>query len=46
MWPEKYGEYLWCGKHKKNSSQKRKQAKGCFGKHRNDNKLVRNVHIR
>lgn len=40
MWPDKYGEYQWFDKHKKNGSTKRKQSKGCFGKNRNDLKLV------
>lgn len=39
MWP-KYGEYQWFGKHKKNGYQKRKTAKGCFGRNRNDLKLI------
>lgn len=40
MW-SKHGEYQWFGKHKKNGTGKRKQAKGCFGNHRNDMKLVK-----
>ena len=36
----KYGGYQRFGKHKKNGTAKRKQSKGCFGKSRNDLKLV------
>jgi len=41
MWPEKFGEYRWFGKHKKNGYSKRKQSKGCSGNKRNDSNLIK-----